>query len=122
MFGTCEADFGRSYVVGKDPEKLRLRDDLEAIFNQVRDHYLQHPETTGRELYAYVLKACADRGWEYGNVHAGHLIGTKIMSMMHAPRLIESRHYQRISGNVSWVQMFDLRISSPSRRKVRASE
>src|SRR5271156_317435 len=36
VFETWEADFGRTYVIGNDPEKLRLRDDLEPIFEKAK--------------------------------------------------------------------------------------
>jgi Xaa-Pro aminopeptidase len=75
VFGEYEADFGRTYVVGSDPEKLRLRDDLELLFRSCRDFYLARPETTGAELYAHVVSACAARGWGFGGEHAGHLVG-----------------------------------------------
>jgi Xaa-Pro aminopeptidase len=75
VFGTYEADFGRSYVLGGDPEKLRLRSDLGILFARGRDFYAARPEMTGAELYAYVVAACEERGWGFGGTHAGHLIG-----------------------------------------------
>ena len=75
VFGEYEADFGRSYVLGDDPRKHRLRDDLELLFRLSRDFYFDRPEMTGRELFDHVVAACAARGWGFGGAHAGHLIG-----------------------------------------------
>jgi Xaa-Pro aminopeptidase len=75
VFGSYEADFGRTYVLGDDPAKHRLTTDLELIFRGSRAFYLARPEMTGRELHAHVLGACAARGWGFGGSHAGHLIG-----------------------------------------------
>ncbi len=75
VFEDYEADFGRTYVVGTDPAKCRLRDDLELLFRSCREQYLQAPEMTGAQLYARVVAACAARGWGFGGAHAGHLIG-----------------------------------------------
>jgi Xaa-Pro dipeptidase len=75
VFGSYEADFGRSYVIGQDPAKLRLRDDLALLFDACRDFYFERPDMTGQELYAHVISACAERGWGFGGAHAGHLIG-----------------------------------------------
>jgi Xaa-Pro dipeptidase len=75
VFGSYEADFGRSYVIGRDAAKLRLRDDLALLFDACRDVYFERPDMTGRELYAHVVSACRDRGWGFGGAHAGHLIG-----------------------------------------------
>jgi Xaa-Pro dipeptidase len=75
VFDTDEADFGRTYVIGSDPEKLRLRDDLAILFDACREFYFSRPAMTGAELYAHVVAACGERGWGFGGVHAGHLVG-----------------------------------------------
>jgi Xaa-Pro aminopeptidase len=75
VFGTLEADFGRSYVLGNDPEKHRLRGDLEWVFRTSQAEYLARPSMTGAELFARVVGLSADRGWGFGGAHAGHLIG-----------------------------------------------
>lgn len=75
VFGELEADFGRSYVLGDDPEKRRLVSDLAAIFQECRSLYVASPQITGRELFAHVCEASRERGWSFGGEHAGHLIG-----------------------------------------------
>jgi Xaa-Pro dipeptidase len=75
VFGELEADFGRSYVLGCDPEKVRLVNDLAAIFRECQELYARTPAITGRELHAYVGDASKARGWTFGGLHAGHLIG-----------------------------------------------
>jgi Xaa-Pro dipeptidase len=75
VFGELEADFGRSYVLGTDAEKLRLVSDLAAVFLDCREHYATTPTITGRELFEYVGLASKRRGWTFGGLHAGHLIG-----------------------------------------------
>jgi Xaa-Pro dipeptidase len=76
VFGDLEADFGRSYVLGTDPEKLRLVSDLAAVFRDCQELYADTPAMTGRELFAQVGRASTRRGWTFGGLHAGHLIGT----------------------------------------------
>jgi len=75
VFGELEADFGRTYVLGSDPEKVRLANDLAVIFRECQAHYASTPGITGRELFAYVCDASKKRGWTFGGLHAGHLIG-----------------------------------------------
>jgi Xaa-Pro aminopeptidase len=75
VFGELEADFGRTYVLGHNPEKVRLANDLAVIFRECREHYLRTPAITGRELFAYVCDASIRRGWTFGGLHAGHLLG-----------------------------------------------
>ena len=76
VFGSYEADFGRTYVVGDDQAKVRLKEDLGLLFRACRDFYFERPEMTGSELYQHVLSACDERGWGFGGAHAGHLVGS----------------------------------------------
>jgi Xaa-Pro dipeptidase len=75
IFVEWEADFGRTYVLGTDPDKLRLRDDLAVAFAAGKAYFDARPEVTGAELYAYVQQAATERGWTYGGSIAGHLVG-----------------------------------------------
>ena len=75
VFGENEADFGRTYVLGNNPEKHRLVRDLAAIFAECRAFYVERRDITGRDLFSRVNAAAAARGWTFGGEHAGHLIG-----------------------------------------------
>jgi Xaa-Pro aminopeptidase len=75
VFGELEADFGRTYVLGDDPEKRRLVRDLAVVFAECRELYAATPAITGRDLFAHVRRAAKERGWAFGGEHAGHLIG-----------------------------------------------
>lgn len=76
LFDAWEADIGRTYVIGGDPDKLRLRDSVEAAWRAGRDHFKRHRETvTGAEMHALAVAAAEAAGYRFGNVHAGHLIG-----------------------------------------------
>lgn len=75
IFAEWEADFGRTFVLGDDPVKHRLRDDLPRIFDAGRAHFEAHPEISGAELYAHVVGLAEEAGWEFGGAHSGHLVG-----------------------------------------------
>lgn len=75
VFEAWEADFGRTYVVGSDPHKLKLRDDVASAFAAGKRYFQQHPQITGSELYAYVRELARQAGWEFGGPLAAHLIG-----------------------------------------------
>lgn len=75
IFSEWEADVGRTYVLGDDPVKARLRDDLPRIFEDGKQHYGSHPEISGEELYRHVCGLATDAGWEFGGRHSGHLVG-----------------------------------------------
>lgn len=73
--GEWEADIGRSYVVGSDPDKKKLVADLSRAFDIVQAHYNAAPNITGAQLYAFAQKTAEELGWEYGGVIAGHIVG-----------------------------------------------
>jgi hypothetical protein len=88
-----EADLGRSYALGDDPEKKRLVADLPRIFEIVKAHYYATPDITGAELYAFAQKAAADAGWIFGGTIAGHIVG----EFPHAQRVPGDRALHRIA-------------------------
>jgi Xaa-Pro aminopeptidase len=75
VFAGWEADFGRTWVIGEDPVKLRLRDDLQPVFAAGKAYFDARPEVTASEFYAEVVRIAGERGWEFGNMHCGHLVG-----------------------------------------------
>ena len=75
LFEDWEADFGRTFVLGEDSVKHRLRADLPTIFAAGRAHFEANPEITGEQLYAHVVQLTQDAGWEFGGRHCGHLVG-----------------------------------------------
>ncbi|WP_328379202.1 aminopeptidase P family protein [Streptomyces sp. NBC_01020] len=75
IFEEYEADFGRTFVLGGDPHKQRLRDDLATVFAAGREAFRADPDITGQQLYAQVERLAAEAGWTLGGWHAGHLVG-----------------------------------------------
>lgn len=75
IFGEWEADFGRTYVLGDDPDKLRLRDTLPVVFDAGRAHFAATADITGEQLFDFMVAEGARRGWGWGGTIAGHLVG-----------------------------------------------
>jgi Xaa-Pro dipeptidase len=75
VFEEWEADFGRTFVIGSDPVKLKLRDDIAKAFAEGKKYFQDHPDVTAVELFKYAEKLAAQYGWEFGGAIAGHLIG-----------------------------------------------
>jgi Xaa-Pro aminopeptidase len=75
IFEEWEADFGRTFVLGNDPDKLAIRDALPRVWLAGREHFESHPAITGAELYDYVVEQAHAEGFEFGSPIAGHLLG-----------------------------------------------
>ncbi|MEI9931319.1 MAG: M24 family metallopeptidase [Rhizomicrobium sp.] len=86
VFEEWEADLGRSYALGSDPEKKRLIADLPRLFDIVKAQYHASPDITGAELYAFAQRAADEAGWIFGGKIAGHIVG-------------EFPHIQRVPGD-----------------------
>ncbi len=75
IFEGWEADFGRTFVLGDDPVKHRLRDDLPIVWRAGQDFFEAHPEVTGEQLFDHMVQLAERSGWEFGGTIAGHLVG-----------------------------------------------
>src|SRR6202050_3257956 len=53
VFEEWEADFGRTFVLGPDPVKLKLRDDISKAFIAGKEHFKSNPDITAAELYRH---------------------------------------------------------------------
>lgn len=75
VFEDWEADFGRTYVLGSNPQKLKLQADIETAWFLGKTYFKANPECTGAQLFDYVCKLAPQFGWNFGQEHCGHLIG-----------------------------------------------
>jgi Xaa-Pro dipeptidase len=75
VFEEWEADFGRTFVLGSDPLKNKMRQDIGEAFGDGKKYFNENPEITGGELFEYARSVAEKFGWEFGGPIAGHLIG-----------------------------------------------
>jgi len=75
VFAAWEADFGRTFVLGDDPVKHRLKHDLEPVFHAVKARFHADPGMDGATLYAIACELAEQAGWEFGGTIAGHTVG-----------------------------------------------
>jgi Xaa-Pro dipeptidase len=75
VFEKWEADFGRTFVLGSDPLKHKLRDDVARAFADGKRYFNENQDITGCELYSYAKLLAEESGWDFGGSIAGHLIG-----------------------------------------------
>lgn len=112
IFEDWEADLGRTYVIGNDPMKIKLRDDVLQVWNQGKVFYDQSPEITGQELYSYVSSLAAPLGWSFGQQHCGHLIGnfphenirrSDVNSFLHPENLEKLKEHDENGEPRDWI-------------------
>ncbi|KAJ5097178.1 hypothetical protein N7456_007899 [Penicillium angulare] len=75
VFEEWEADFGRTFVLGNDPHKKKLRDTLEPVWNAVKSKYRKDPDMTGAQLYNIACNVAEENGFRFGAHMAGHIVG-----------------------------------------------
>jgi Xaa-Pro dipeptidase len=75
VFEQWEADFGRTFVLGSDPLKYKLRQDVGLAFAAGKKYFEEHPDLISSQLFNYALSLAEQFGWEFGGPIAGHLIG-----------------------------------------------
>ncbi len=70
-----EADLGRTYIIGNDPLKLKLKKDIEAAWQEANEWYFKQKNLTGAAYFSYVTSLTQRYGYEFGNAIAGHIVG-----------------------------------------------
>ena len=75
IFEGWEADLGRTYVIGFDPLKLKLKRDVEVAWHEAKTWYAEQSSLTGAVYFNYVTELAKRYGWEFGGEIAGHIVG-----------------------------------------------
>ena len=75
VFEDWEADLGRTYVIGNDPYKHKLKNDVETAWHEIKEWFGQQTKLTAAAFYAHIIDVTRRYGWEYGGQLAGHLVG-----------------------------------------------
>ncbi len=70
-----EADIGRTYVVGNNPQKLKLKNDVEEAWYEIQEWYQQQTKVKASALFQYAAAKAKELGWEFGGEIAGHIVG-----------------------------------------------
>lgn len=75
IFDGWEADLGRTYVIGNDPLKLKLKRDVEAAWHEAKAWHAKQSSLTGAAYFNYVTELATRYGWEFAGEIAGHIVG-----------------------------------------------
>lgn len=95
-----EGDAGKTFVVGQDPEMLRLASDAEKVFHQVKEHWRQTGKS-GKELYVFAAKAAEALGWQLSLRGAnGHRVSEFPHALHHKGQL---QHFTKKPTPNRWI-------------------
>jgi Xaa-Pro aminopeptidase len=75
IFNGWEADLGRTYVLGNDSLKIKIKKDVEAAWYEGNEWYFKQNKLTGADFFYYATDLAKRFGYEFGNAIAGHIIG-----------------------------------------------
>lgn len=75
VFDGWEADLERTYVLGNDPLKLKIKANVEAAWQEANDWYFKQTSLTGAAYFNFINDLTKSYGYEFGNAIAGHIVG-----------------------------------------------
>ncbi len=75
IFEGWEADVARTYIIGNDPMKLKIKKDVEEAWLEAKAWYAKQTHLTGAEFFDYVTNLARRYGYDYGGEIAGHIVG-----------------------------------------------
>ena len=84
-----EADIGRTYVLGNDPQKLKLKRDVENAWYEIQKWYQRQTRLKASVLFQYVVEKAQEMGWEFAGEIAGHIVGKYPHEQPADPRSLE---------------------------------
>jgi hypothetical protein len=70
-----EADVGRTYVIGNDAIKLKLKNDVEKAWYEIQTWFQRQTSLKASALFQYVVEKASEYGWTFGGEIAGHIVG-----------------------------------------------
>lgn len=75
IFEGWEADLGRTYVLGNNPLKLKIKQDVESAWYEGNEWYFKQAQLTGADFFEYTTDLAKKYGYEFGNAISGHIVG-----------------------------------------------
>ena len=70
-----EADLGRTYVLGHDANKLKLKRDVEEAWYEIQAAYQASSHLRASDLFQMAVEKAHEYGWVFSGEIAGHIVG-----------------------------------------------
>ncbi len=70
-----EADLGRTYVIGKNAGKLKIKNDVEKAWYETQHWCSKQTSLKSSDLFQYVVEKAIEYDYTFGGEIAGHIVG-----------------------------------------------
>ncbi|MBS1510987.1 MAG: aminopeptidase P family protein [Bacteroidetes bacterium] len=70
-----EADIGRTYVLGNDARKHKLKNDVEKAWYEIQEWYQKQAFIKAADLFELAEEKAKAYGWDFIGAIAGHIVG-----------------------------------------------
>ncbi len=70
-----ESDLGRTYILGKDSNKIKIKNDVEKAWYETQAWYRTQTSLKSSDLFQYVVEKANAYGYKFGGQIAGHIVG-----------------------------------------------
>jgi hypothetical protein len=70
-----ESDFARTYVLGNDARKIKLKNDVEKAWYETQEWFHKQKQLKASELFAFTRTKAREYGWTSAGEIAGHIVG-----------------------------------------------
>lgn len=70
-----EADIGRTYILGNDPFKQKIRSDVERAWYEIQAWVKPQTQLKASDLFLYAEQKAHEYGWSWHGDIAGHIVG-----------------------------------------------
>jgi methionine aminopeptidase len=70
-----ESDVAKTYVLGNDPKKLKLKSDVEKAWNETQAWYKKQTTLKSSDLFRFVVDKAKQYGYTFPGIIAGHIVG-----------------------------------------------
>ena len=70
-----ESDYARTYVLGTDPRKLKLKKDVEKAWFEIQEWVHKQTRLSASDLFRLTREKAHEYGWTSAGEIAGHIVG-----------------------------------------------
>ena len=70
-----EADLGRTYIIGNNASKFKIKQDVEKAWYQIQAWFNTQTYLKSSDLFKYVTEKAKEYGYTFGGEIAGHIVG-----------------------------------------------